>query len=290
VLPWRDVLHEGPVPAGLDPAELRDVRAGFLAEAGWAERDAARADMAARDDRLDAAIDGGEEIVLWFETDLYDILQLAQVLERVPAGRARLILTGEREFRGVAELGADGVRDLLAGGDAGGHRRSLTVAEDVTAAARDLWAALRAADAGALAPLAAGTPPLPALGQAARRHQQQYPWRGSGINRTERALLEAVAGGARSPADAFVAQQQGEERPFMGDATAFAYLRALASGPDPLLDEGEGLRLTAHGRAVLDGERGWAQRPERWLGGVRLPAGAPPWEYDPAEERLVARG
>ena len=30
VVAWRDVLHEGPVPA-LDPAELRAVRARFLA-------------------------------------------------------------------------------------------------------------------------------------------------------------------------------------------------------------------------------------------------------------------
>ena len=31
VLPWRDVLHDGPVPGGLDAEALRNVRAQFLA-------------------------------------------------------------------------------------------------------------------------------------------------------------------------------------------------------------------------------------------------------------------
>src|SRR6185503_56200 len=33
VLPWREVLHEGPVPAGSD---LHETRARFLASCGWA--------------------------------------------------------------------------------------------------------------------------------------------------------------------------------------------------------------------------------------------------------------
>jgi hypothetical protein len=32
VLPWRDVLHEGPDPSGLSFDELREVRANFIAE------------------------------------------------------------------------------------------------------------------------------------------------------------------------------------------------------------------------------------------------------------------
>jgi hypothetical protein len=278
VLPWRDVLHEGPVPAGLDAAALRGARARFLAEHAGVEPGAVLADLTARDARLDAAIEREEPIVLWFETDLYDVLQLAQILDRLPAGRARLVLVGEHRFRGVAELPADELRT-----DAG-----RTVSAELTAAARSLWAAFRAPDPAALAPLAAGTPALPALGEAARRHLQQYPWRGSGLNRTERTLLEAVAAGARTPVDAFLAHQDREERPFMGDATAFVYLRSLAAGPAPLLENGDGLRLTAQGNAVLAGRGCWDARPERWLGGVRLAPGPPRWHYEPAAGRLVA--
>lgn len=34
MLPWRDVLHEGPVPAGLSLQKLSEVRARFIAEQG----------------------------------------------------------------------------------------------------------------------------------------------------------------------------------------------------------------------------------------------------------------
>src|SRR4051812_6652016 len=78
ILPWRDILHEGPVPARLDDAELRDVRARFLAGAGSTDAAAAEADMARRDEAIATA---SGEIVLWFESDLYDQLQLLQVLD-----------------------------------------------------------------------------------------------------------------------------------------------------------------------------------------------------------------
>jgi len=282
VLPWRDVLHEGPVPAALDEGALRAVRARFLAGRGWGDEASVLADMRARDERLARARDGGEEIVLWFETDLYDVIQLVQVLDRLPSGRARLVLAGEREFTGVSELKADELRELFEHG--GGSGRAGCLVPDV-GLARELWGAFRAPDP---TELLTETAALPALGEALQRHLEQFPWRGSGLNRTERALLEAVGAGARTSADAFAAHQRHEERPFMGDATAFEYLRALARGSDPLLEDGGTIRLSDRGRAVLAGERGWDGRPERWLGGVRLTAGEATWSYEPAEARLVA--
>jgi hypothetical protein len=266
ILPWRDALHEGPVPQDLDPAQLCAERARFIAARGWNDRATALEDMTRRDERLAAALAAGEEIVLWFESDLYDVLQLAQILDRVEPGRARLVLVGVEEFAGVAEL-SDGELQRLMGGDE-------TVREDEVAAARALWDAFRAAEPHALHALPQGT----VFGAAARRHLQQFPWRGDGLNRSERALLQAVADGAGTPAEAFLAAQRQEERPFLGDAIAFEYLAAL-----PLTGA---LELTAESRAILAGEREWEGRPERWLGGVHLPAGDSQWRYDPATERV----
>ncbi len=75
ILPWRDVLHEAPVPA-LSAAELRPLRAEFLATMGpaTASRRApvtaslaaeVEADLRARDERLDAAIEAGEALWRW---------------------------------------------------------------------------------------------------------------------------------------------------------------------------------------------------------------------------------
>jgi hypothetical protein len=36
VLAWKDVLHEGPAPAGLTLREMSRVRARFIADCGWA--------------------------------------------------------------------------------------------------------------------------------------------------------------------------------------------------------------------------------------------------------------
>ncbi len=80
VLPWRDVLHEGSVPAGLSLAQMSEVRAQFIADCGWQTRDKAWADFRARDTKL-ASFRKYQEVILWFEHDLYDQLQLLQILD-----------------------------------------------------------------------------------------------------------------------------------------------------------------------------------------------------------------
>src|ERR1041385_2361391 len=74
-LPWRDVLHDGPVPQTETLSELSDVRAQALAAFGWGSYDKLRAEFAARDQALEN-FRKHEEVVLWFEHDLYDQLQL----------------------------------------------------------------------------------------------------------------------------------------------------------------------------------------------------------------------
>ena len=83
VLPWRDVLHEGPVPDVPD-AELRRIRARFLAGAAAADI-GTEAEFERRDRALAEHRDG--EFVLWFEADLYDQLQVVADPRR--AARAR---------------------------------------------------------------------------------------------------------------------------------------------------------------------------------------------------------
>jgi hypothetical protein len=97
VLYWRDILHEGPVPE-VAPGELRRIRADYLAGHDSAGHDSAGHDRAGhdsaghdsaalmrqfaeRDQALEAGRDG--EYVLWFEADLYDQLQLTEILARL---------------------------------------------------------------------------------------------------------------------------------------------------------------------------------------------------------------
>ena len=80
VLPWRDVLHEGPVPPTGTLAELTAIRAEYLADRGWGEREEIATYLQARDRGL-AHSTAFDRVVLWFEHDLYDQLQLLQILD-----------------------------------------------------------------------------------------------------------------------------------------------------------------------------------------------------------------
>ena len=90
MLSWQDVLHEGPVPA-LPRQELLRTRARFLAGCGWGGRQALLSSLERRDRQLLEALRDGVQVVLWFEHDLYDQLQLLDVLALAHAdgGRAR---------------------------------------------------------------------------------------------------------------------------------------------------------------------------------------------------------
>src|SRR3954454_10895078 len=92
VLVWREILHDGPVPAGLRAGELARVRADHLAGRGWSA--AALEELRERDARL-GGFPPDDEVILWFEPDLFDRLLLAQVEDRLagrpgPVARVRL--------------------------------------------------------------------------------------------------------------------------------------------------------------------------------------------------------
>lgn len=253
IVVWRDVLSEGPVPPG-DPAAVRAARAEFLAGAGCGSVATVLADLEAADAALIGALDGGRETVLWFEDDLHDQLQLIQILARIaghPArGAVRLISIDSHpahpRFAGLGELSAGELAALWP------ERRPL--AADAFTTATRAYSALQAGDAQALAELSrAPCPELPLLGAAIRRLLEERPWAGSGLGRSERQILRAVAAGARTPADVFAQTQSMEEAPYVGDTWLFRRIDDLATGDHPLLTTtADRLDLTPAGRAALD--------------------------------------
>jgi hypothetical protein len=286
---WRDALHEGPVPA-VGAEELAGIRGAFLG-GGAAES------LAERDRALAANRDG--DYVLWFEADLYDQLQIIQVLDRlaglgVPAGRIALICIGEHpdvaRFGGLGELTADRLRELAP------LRRPLTPA--ALELATRAWAAFRAPTPQGLGAIAATrSVELRFLGEAFDRLGREYPWRRDGLSLTERRVLAAVAGGAADAGTAFVRACARETRPYLGDTWCFAMIDRLAGGPSPLLeldapgpvDRRTGLRLTDVGAQVLDGRADHVALNgiDRWVGGVHLTGRDGGWRWDDGTEAVV---
>jgi hypothetical protein len=292
ILPWRDVLHDGPVPAGLALEALSRVRADFIAT-GMPDPDAVRRGFAERD-RVLAASAAEDEVVLWFEHDLYDQLQLVQVLDWfADHPHPRLTLINPPEYLGMMD--ADRMRALFAA------RTPVTPAQ--LALGRRAWDAFRGPDPRAIGTLAdaedAGA--LPHLRDALVRLLEEYPSADDGLSRSERQALQAFAAGAGTVREAYPRAHHAVEDPFwMGDSSFVSLVEALAGGSAPLLelhgteDGGHreldrGVRLTPAGRDVLEGGADAVRLHgiDRWIGGVRLDGRAVPWRWDRRARRIV---
>jgi hypothetical protein len=297
VLPWRDVLHTGPVPA-VPAAQLRRIRARYLASLGVTGEPEALVSLTERDRTLHRH---RGSYLLWFEADLYDQLQLIQILTMlhgyaVDPQRITLICIGEYpgigHFGGLGELSADdlaGLRDIGA-----------PLSPAASELARRAWAALRASNPDGYTDIARTiSGELRFVSEAFDRLGREFPSTRDGLSLTERRLLATLTDTDLTAGDAFVQASAREIRPFLGDTTCFHLLAELAAGPHPLvnLDRGRNpdqartwrIGLTNDGRRVLNGD---ADRPtligmDRWIGGVHLTGNTPDWRWDEGSETLV---
>jgi hypothetical protein len=268
ILPWRDVLHEGPVHAGMPLADLSRRRAAFIASAGWGPASDVLRSFMERDAVL-AGAGGHQEVVLWFEHDLYDQLQLLQLLDWFAAHpHPRLTLVCEAEYLGsmtparAAELfgkrTAVGLEALKAGSAA--------------------WGAFGSADPRGI-PLAP-VPGLPFLAPALKRLLEELPWTRDGLSRLERQVLEALRDAPLPFDELFPRAHHNREDPvFLGDSVLRLQLERL-SGDGFIEEEKPLFAVSNRGREVLDGRTdAWTfPRRARWLGGYEVRSGRLRWD------------
>ncbi|MEW6255503.1 MAG: hypothetical protein AB1592_06050 [Pseudomonadota bacterium] len=309
VLEWRDMLHEGPVPAARSLDLVSDVRADYIATSLGFDLGTVRADFAQRDGVLAAHIVYGE-VELWFEHDLFDQLQLIQLLAYFADAPERL---GLRLMQADTYLGALAPAEI---GRFDGTAAPVTTLQ--LEAGRAAWDAFTAPTPEQMARLcAAALPELPYLGAALRRLLSELPAPGSGLSLIEERTLRLLEGGPRSVGHLFGLVSEMEEARFMGDLSFFQRLDALAAGPEPLItglpfgvaevrpftpgqkpDAGEKtyrdyaraeIRITPAGLAALQGTFDHAARNgiDRWMGGTHLTPDTL-WRYAREEGRLVA--
>jgi hypothetical protein len=295
---WRDALHDGPVPDVPDD-ELRRIRARFLAGENAADLGTTE-EFAERDRMLESQRDG--DYVLWFEADLYDQLQLIEILAKlhelkVPASRITLICIGEypgiAHFGGLGQLTANQLSRLPA---MAATPLTTTALEHATRA----WRVFRAADPSGLGEIAARpSGELRFVAEAFDRLSREYPSTRDGLSLTERRILAAVAEGAPTAEAAFVRVGARETRPYLGDTWCFDAMTRLAQAPNPLLEaeptdkpveQRSQLRLTQVGQRVLDGHADHIALNgiDRWIGGVHL-AGHVPWRWNEGTEFITAQ-
>jgi hypothetical protein len=291
---WADPLYEGPVPGGLTDAELLDVRARYLA--GPAEQ----ADVdSVNDMRLwREAIrrhESYDELVLWFEHDLFDQLNLVQLLTWtrtcLPAAKPVGLVCvgsfpGHPAFKGLGELSPDELASLL--------ETRQRVGEAQYSLAERAWEAFRKPTPEAFDRLRhTDTAAMPYLSAAITRFLQEFPWTADGLSRTERRLLRLAYPGSISLSAAFPRIHQGEDAYYVTDSSLASLAEELSRTSPPLLtlapgrgDERDVLRgsvaITETGQAVLAGrlDRVATCGIDRWLGGVHLHSDHTVWRWD----------
>jgi hypothetical protein len=297
---WADPLYEGPVPAGLSDAELVDVRSRYLAAGGEP------VDTVNDLRRWRAVIDAHEtydELVLWYEHDLFCQLNLVQVLAHVRASVPRttpvsLICIGEfpgrPSFKGLGELTANELASLF------GERAPVGDRQYAVAAAA--WTAFRSPSPVAIEHLLeTDTSAMPFLARALARLLEEYPWVTDGLSRSERRLLQLAADGPMPFTRLFPRMHDGEDAYYVTDLSLDGLVATLSTLSPPLLskdgvggsagqDRPDTIAITQAGRDVLDGRRDRASAGiDRWIGGVHLQSGSPMWRWDPRTRRMVTQ-
>lgn len=302
ILPWRDVLHDGPVPRMEGLEALSYLRSRYIADSFGLAPDEVRRDFLMRDATIlgHAAFD---RIELWLEHDLYDQLQLIQVLA---------LLDGDGRRGDVWLVQSD---DYLGTLDTDDLRRRGDAAEPVTdaqfALARRAWSAFTAPTPHAMAALAEErTSVLPFLAPALRRLLAEFPDPTRGVSLTEERVLLRLARAPATVNELYRGVVQAEEARFMGDFSFFQRMDRLAFAPEPLVagigkpfsTHGTGgdharagyanacVHLTEAGTRVLMGrmDHAVANGADHWIGGVHITAGAM-IRYDRAAAQVVAQ-
>ena len=311
VITMVDVLHDGPAPMTDTLDAWHEVRARYHSSDGDTSYENVLHDLTQTDEQIATAPSQYDEVVFWFEHDLFDQLLLIRALDLIggstgPALQTNVSLIcidrfpGVERFVGLGQLSAAQLATLAE------TRRPLT--PDQYALAAHAWAAFRAADPRELVQIAhlsttseRARDVLPFLGDALTRFLAEYPSVAHGLSRTEELALAALREGPATAGALFLATQAQETRPFMGDWGFYAILRRLASARTPLLSiqdltDHVDLRpltvtMTDAGYDVIDGrEDGVATNGiDRWLGGVHLIGeDRSLWRWDAWQETLVS--
>jgi hypothetical protein len=301
VLPWQDILYEGPLPLTESIGELSVIRSEYLGCAYPEPGRSVRAQFEARDARI-AAHGSFDRVSLWFEHDLCDQLQLIQIVS--------WFSTETREPGSLMLVQAD---DYLGAQDPRSIKRFQSQAVETEPEhfkrANDAWFALCQDSPELWAQLVErDLTVFPHLPAAVLRMLEELPDL-NGLSRSETALLNRVAGGTTRALDLFV-QLCVMDRiiDFMGDWSFYRIIDRLAFGPTPLLSglhrgpfrpamppEGRQdyfqseLSVTPLGEAILAGGDDYARHSQidRWWGGTHL-TNDNLWRWNAENCRLIA--
>ncbi len=264
-LPWRDFLHEGSVPAGLNLDELSIIRAKFISEYRVGEFNEIYKNFKERNSKLKAYKEY-DKIVLWFEHDLHDQLQLLQILDWFATKELKdiqLSLIYSNNYLGDST--PQQIKKML--------RYAIDISPKHLKLAKEAWSAFREPTPKSwFKLLKKNTSILPFLQSAILRMLEEFPNTKCGLSRTEYQALLVISNGIDDANDIFEKSQSFEERKFMGNVIFWKILNNFENYNIIKRDTNNRLTITNLGRELLDGKRFWfdIMPIDRYIGGCHL--------------------
>ena len=311
-LAWREALVCGPTPAGLSEAEFLRLRARHLSDAYGEILEQCERELGAQSETL-SRFSNHEEVVLWFENDLFCQVHLIYLLHwfaQRDLGRTKLSLicidefSGVVRFRGLGQLNEEQLASLFP------QRQEASKAQ-LHLGSR-AWQAYSSADPAELIPLMnSDLSAMPFLKRALAKHIQRFPSTSNGLGRIENVALEFIANGYPSFKSLFPAFVRREPEYGLGDAQLYLEIKRLVDASTPLLKLSNPVKevvtkgatmdpahmllssfeITSYGRAVLSGAEDFVRTNgiDQWLGGVHLEGYEPGWRWDEDAKELLVR-
>jgi len=293
---WADPLCQGPTPSGLTREQWRVTRAKFASDFYYVTLNYALGFLSQQDENL-RDFSNHQEVILWFEPDLFDQIILIYLLNwfsQQSLGKTKIELISSEKYLG--KMDTENLKNLF------DTKHQVTTQEfDL---AQETWMAFCSSNPLEIQNLInQDTSPLPFLKGALSRHLQQFPSKNNGLNLTEHFALGVISSGENQPLRIFEEVQRKEKNPWLGETMFWPYLRDLATGDEPLLSiQGHGswpsrrkpyskinVQMTPKGRDIFSGKGDCIKENgiDRWLGGVHLFGDEAEWRWDPSTQRLV---
>ena len=266
-LEWQDFLHEGPIPQNFSLQQRSKVRAYFFNKQGYANLNIALQTFEKRNSILKDH-QKYKKIILWFEQDLYDQLQLLEVLNWFEKHMSKhvkisLVLT-DRHF---ADYSFQELQDA--------QLKQHIMIDKHFKLAKEAWSAL-----SHTTPilwfnlLSKPISDLPFLKNSVQRLLEEFPNTMNGLSRTaHQALLTISKGKEKQRHEIFMESQKQEKQPFLADIIFWKILDDFIKYKLIIQNENNNnIYITDLGKDVLRGRKNWITIKEidHWVGGVHI--------------------
>lgn len=194
ILVWRESLYEGPIGMQMSDSVLLSMRAAYMNRQHGIPEEMFKSITLQQEKALDNIAEDVDEIVLWFEHDLYDQLMLCYLLTRLfalpnPSFKLSLLsinqFPGVEFFHGLGQLNVNQITQL--------HDKWLPVSEDQLLLTCKVWTAYSASEPLLMATLLEeDLSALPLLQKALQANSERYPSTQNGLSANQQLILELI--------------------------------------------------------------------------------------------------